>query len=390
MYRNTRFGEVMKGVSRGSFNRAVERHQADKYCKGFSSWDQMLAMVYAQLSQCRSLREVETGFNNQAMHHYHLGTRTVKRSTLSDANSKKEAGVFMETCQLLMSQVHRKVRKEISHHLHLLDSTSITLAGPGFDEWTESNRTRHTQGVKVHMLFEPETEVPKYFNISAANVNDITDAQKLDIESGITYVFDKGYCDYNWWHKINKQNAFFVTRFKRNAGLTIVETKDIPEEDKDIILSDSLVRFKNKHPRAKHINEYDAPLRQVIVARPDHDTPLIFATNDFERSAVEIANCYKARWQVELFFKWLKQNLKIKKYFGRNENAVRIQIITAIISYLLIALYRHSQQMTSSMKDTLILIGTSLFQHVETELYLLKKRRKIEQDILALKQGILL
>jgi IS4 transposase len=390
MYRNTRFGEILKGLSRGQFQRLAAKHQADKYSKGFRSWDQLVTMVYAQLSGCRSLRDLEVSFNNQAMHHYHLGCRDVKRSTLADANGKRDAAVFLDTCQLLMQQVNRKLRQEAKDFLYLLDSSSITLKGYGYDQWTLENSTRNTQGIKLHLLLNTQTQTPHYVNITAANVNDISDASNITIESEATYVFDKGYCDYNWWHEINSEEAIFVTRFKKNAALITLEEHDISESQSGTILSDKRVKFKNKRPRAKHINHYQEPLRRIVVARPDHDEPLILATNDFDRRAEEIAECYKQRWGIELFFKWIKQNLKIKSYLGKTENAVLIQIATALISYLLVALYRHTQQMKSSMKEVLILVRSSLFQRPETEQYLHRKRRRSHQDALFQQQGILL
>ncbi len=390
MYRNTRFEQLLKGLSRGEFERMVSKRESDKYSKGFSSWNQLVTMMYAQLSGCRSLRELETGFNNQAAHHYHLGCREVKRTTLSDANAKRDAALFMDVCRGLMAQANRKLRRDVGDFLYLLDSSPISLKGNGYDDWTLENRTRNTQGMKLHLLLNTKTETPNYFNISAANVNDITDATSMVIETGATYVFDKGYCDYNWWHEINTRDAKFVTRFKKNASLIVVKNQAVPAEAKNVVLKDSIVKFKNKHPRAKHINHYEAPLRQIMIDRPGQDTPLILATNDFERSAVEIADCYKKRWGIELFFKWIKQNLKIKRYLGRSENAVRIQIASALISYLLMALHRHTYQLKGSMKELLVLVSTSLFQRPEIDQYLMKKRRSEAHNAMLQRQGILI
>ena len=376
MYRNTRFGDVLKGFPRHSFDKLVSQKQTDKYSKGFSSWDHLVTMIYAQVSQCNSLRDVETGFNSHIAQHYHLGCRTVKRSTLADANKKRDSELFSEICQQLMTQVNRKLRRELKSFLYLLDSTSITLKGRGYDDWTLTNSTRNTQGVKLHLLISAETQTPHYFNVTTANVNDITDAEQLTIQKNATYAFDKGYCNYNWWYQIEQEGAYFVTRFKRNAALVTIKNNLIPDEAKEIILSDKIVKFKNKRPRARHINHYQKPLRQVVVAREDHDTPIILATNDLKMTALEVADCYKTRWQIELFFKWIKQNLKIKKYLGRTENAIRIQIFTALVSYLLIALYRYTKQMKNSMKDILVLIKETLFHRPEIDEYLIRKRRK--------------
>lgn len=390
MYRNTRLGEVLKGLSRGNFDRLVKQREADKYTKGFSSWNHLVAMVCAQLSGHRSLREVETGFNCQLRQHYHLGCQKIKRSTLSDANRNRDAGLFVAVCQQLMGQAHRKLRKELKTLLYLLDSSSITLQGLGYDDWTKASRTRNTQGIKLHLLMTAEEAVPRYCNMTPANVNDITDAAAITLEKNAIYAFDKGYCDYNWWHQIDQKGAIFVTRLKQNAAVISLRTNKIRAADRDRVLSDERIRFKNKRPGGKRINRYEKPLRRVVIARPDHEAPLVLATNDFGRSAWEIAEIYKKRWLIELFFKWIKQNLKIKAFLGRSENAVRIQLYSALISYLLVVLYRRSQGIKSSLKETLVLIKSTLFQRPDTEEYLYRKRRRMaEQQALHQQIGLL-
>ena len=160
MFRISRLHDLMKALPRGSFERIVERHQADKHSKGFGSWDQLLAMVYAQLSGASSLRVLEVGFNSQSAHHYHLGTAPIRRSTLADANGKRSPEVFAEAARLLMARAKRSLRREAGDLLYLLDSTSITLKGPGFDDWTCATRTRNTQGIKLHVLYAAQQGCP--------------------------------------------------------------------------------------------------------------------------------------------------------------------------------------------------------------------------------------
>lgn len=315
MYRNTRLGEIMKGLPRGLFDRVVEQTQADKHSKGFSSWDQLLVMVYGQLSGSTSLRSLLSRFNSHKAQHYHLGTQEIKRSTLADANSKRNVAVFEALCGQLLQQAHRRVRKECQDLLYLLDSTPIALKGHGY-EWAQASKTPRTTGLKLHLLYAPGKNVPVYGHITKPNVNDIEDARELALESDAIYAFDKGYCDYNWWHKIDQQGAIFVTRFKVNAGLLTIRSNVIPAVQQDGILEDSLVRFKNKHPGGGRINHYEKPLRRIVVHRPDKVRPLILATNDLTSPAEDVAAQYKARWGIELFFKWLKQNLKIKRFWG--------------------------------------------------------------------------
>lgn len=371
MFRISRLHEIMKGLPRGQFDRLVDAHQADKHAKGFGCWDQLLAMVYAQLSGAMSLRVLETGFNSQPTHHYHLGTGPVRRSTLADALARRKTEVFAEAARLLMSQAGRHLKREGEELLYALDSTSITLKGPGFDAWTGTNRTCHTQGLKLHVLYDNEAQIPVQHRLTAPNVNDIDEGTRLPIEPGAVYVFDKGYCDYNWWGCIDAQKARFVTRFKRNASLRVERALPIPAEDAESVLHDEIVRFANKHPRGGRQNHYQKPLRRVTVARPGHDSPLVLATNDLDSPARVIAKRYRERWQVELFFKWIKQHLRIKTFLGRSENAVRIQILTALITYLLLALYRQSENFTGSLWTLLSQVRATLFQRpaIEAELY---------------------
>lgn len=375
MYRNTRLGDVMKGLPRGFFDRVVEEAEADKYSKGFSSWDQLLVMVYGQISGSTSLRSLLSRYNSHKAQHYHLGTREIKRSTLADANGKRSTEVFTVLCGHLLQQAHRGVRKECRDLLYLLDSTPIPLKGHGH-EWTHAHKTARSAGLKLHMLYAPQAEVPVYGHITAPNVNDIEDARGLSIEEGATYVFDKGYCDYNWWHEIEQCGAEFVTRFKSNASLVKVQDRLIPKDKQAIILEDSVVRFKHKHPGGGRVNHYQLPLRRIVVHRPDKARPLILATNKLECPAEEVAELYKARWGIELFFKWLKQNLKIKRFLGRSENAVRIQILTALIAYLLIHAFRRRHQITTSLHLLVAELSVTLFQRPQTDKYMANRYRR--------------
>ena len=219
MFTISRFHEILKYFPRSSFEKLVKKHGSDKYSKGFGSWAHLVAMLYGQLSGASSLRTLEAGFNSQCPH-YHLGVRPVRRSTLFDANARRSPEVFAEAAQWLMTQLKRDVRNQMKQALCLLDSTSLTLKGKGFDVWTLDQRTRNTQGIKLHLLFEAHTASPLACSMTPANVNDRDEGVRLTIEPGAIYVFDKGYCDYTWWHDIHQAGATFVTRFKKNARLS--------------------------------------------------------------------------------------------------------------------------------------------------------------------------
>ena len=374
--------ELMKPLPRGVFDRLVRQHGADKHDKKFCAWDQLLVMVFGQLSGANSLRQIEVGFNGQSPHHYHLGTRAVHRSTLADANNKRNVQVFEEAVRLLMEQARAGLRAQARECLYLLDSTSFTLKGRGFDVWSADTRTRHTQGLKLHLLYDCAQQLPLHQSMSAPNLNDIDAARELRIEPGATYVFDKGYCDYNWWAKLDTQGARFVTRFKRNAALRTEQLRPIAAQDAGLILNDEIVRFANRHPGAKRRNLYGKALRRIVVARPGHEQPLVLATNDLDSPAVSIAQHYKQRWHIELFFKWIKQHLKIKRFLGRSENAVRIQILCALIAYLLLALYRQTNGLTHSLWQLLGELRTTLFQRPAIEAALARRRRQQTAELL--------
>jgi IS4 transposase len=368
MFRISRFADVLKQLPRGLFDRTVAQRGADKHRKGFSCWRQLTAMLYAQLCGVSSLRTLESSFNAQRAHHYHLGCERVRRTTLSEANARGDWQVFSELAQALMHKARGSVRAEAQEFLHLLDSTSVTLKGRGFDRWTLENRTRNTQGVKLHLLLGLAEEAPLAQSISAANLNDLDYARTLAIEPGAIYVFDKAYCDYSWWWQMTQTGARFVTRFKRNARLKVERERPIPRNAQGIILKDELVYLSNKNPGGGRTNPYRAALRRIEVAREGKPS-LVLATNDLKSSALHIAERYKARWQIELFFKWIKQHLNIKCFLGRTENAVRIQILTALIAYLLVVLYAKAHGIKTSLWLLLSELRATLFQRPEIELH---------------------
>lgn len=375
MYSCTEFGQLMKGLSRPALASSVRQFSGDKYNKGFDSYDHLLAMVFAHVSGCSSLREIEAGFNSAKAHHHHLGVGEIKRSTLSDANSKRDSRIFQHACHTLMSGVSRGYRKRLQERLLIIDSTPIRLAGRGYDQWTDSSQNGRIQGLKTHVVMCSESGMPEAVEVTAANVNDLDVGKTLKIEAGALYAMDKAYCDYNWWNSIDEAGAYFVTRLKVNASVVDVEQKDCQAHEG--IVSDTVIKFKTKSLGARRKNAYfGKPLRRIVVDRSDKSTLLTLVTNDLERSAAEIAQIYKRRWEIENFFKWLKQNLKLKRFLGRSENAVRIQIYTAIITQLLVELYRQRQGLSGTAKMILITLRTRLFQPVETAHQRQKKREQ--------------
>jgi putative transposase len=374
MFSINRFQSLLKPLSRGQFDRVVQSHAADRYCKKFKTWDQLVVMLASQWGGCQGLRQGVISFNAQQVHHYHLGTGSVSRSTLADANARRNPEVFADIARSLMSQAQACVRSSCGQLLYLLDSTSITLKGREFDQWTIANRTCHTQGVKLHLMYQADSQAPVWHSITAPNVNDRDEGLRMPIEAEATYVFDKGYCDYNWWHSLHTRGARFVTRFKRNAALTVQRERLIPRAAIGVILKDQVVRFTHRHQGGGRRNRYESALRRIEVAR-EGKAPLVLATNDLKSSAATIAQLYKDRWQIELFFKWIKQHLNIKRFCGHSENAVRIQILIALIAYLLLVLYKQAT-------------GATLFQRPSLEAQRYHRRRRSQRSFAALQPGL--
>jgi IS4 transposase len=384
MYSISRIQQVLKAIPQGAFAKIVQHHGGDRYVKRFRCRDQLVAMLYVQLAGAQSLRELEVGFNAQTRHHYHLGTGPVARSTLSDANEKRNPLIFAQLLKLLIEQAGRALRREREELLYLLDATTVPLPPRCSQELRGHTSKRGNHGMKLHVHFEAGSAAVQSASITKAAVNDITEARKLPIEAGATYVFDKGYCNYNWWHSIDQKGATFVTRFRRDAKLQFVRERPASKD----ILRDSVVVFALRTPRGGHRNSYSTPLRRIEVHRPDQ-AALVLATNDLSSPAEEIALLYKRRWAIELLFKWVKQHLQIRRFVGRNENAIRIQLLTALIAYMLVLLLKKASSFQGTLWMLLAELRHSLFQRPRIEESYWRRRRRRQAYIAAVQPSLL-
>ncbi len=348
---NTVFHQLLKYLPRHRFQEAVDRHQGDRRIRSMSCWDQLTALLFGQLTGSRSLRDLVTGFNSKSAHHYHLGTRTVRRSSLSDANSHRPTAVFQETFFYLLEQVRNKLPKcDASEMVRLIDSSTIDLNLNQF-EWADFRSTK--AGIKLHTVYDPNAEIPVYFAMTNAKVNDRKALHQLPMMAGMTYVVDRAYNDYAWYYTLTQQGSVFVGRMKKNALYEVLETKPAMSEG---ILSDEVIQLSSR--KAK--KACSTPMRRIKFCRKDDGKILEFITNDMQRSAQEIADLYKQRWQIELFFKWIKQNLKVKTFIGRSENAVMIQVLVALITYLLLKLAQLGCHSKMGLQSIVRLIGINL------------------------------
>ena len=321
-YQSTVFGQLLKALPRGRFERLARRHEAGRKKRELSSWGHLVAMVFAQAGGARSLRDLERLLERHGGIGAHLGLGQVKRSTLADANRLRSSDLFCDVATLLAGDLARGRRH--GEVLHLIDATRI-LAGKRMEHWATGG------GIKLHVMYETTSAHPVCFAVTPDRVNDITAAHAMAIEPGATYVFDKGYYHFAFWAKLDAQGCRFVTRLKQNSPATVLAEHAV--EGNSNILFDRVVRLSERL-KSTRLNPLNRPVRLVGV-RISTGREIILVSNDLDSPATVIANLYKARWQIELFFKWIKQNLKISHFMGTSRNAVTIQLMAALIAFLL-------------------------------------------------------
>ena len=358
---NTIFHQLLRQIPRHRFEAVVRRHKGDYRTRALSCWHQFTVLLFAQLGGCRSLRDVVSAWGSHAPCHYHVGGRVVKRSTLADANASRPHQIYLELFHWLLAQTRNGSGKEM---VRLIDSTTIDLCKQRF-EWAHFRSGK--AGVKIHTVYAPDAGVPTFFSITKAKCHDRKAARNLPLMPGATYVFDRAYNDYAWFNAMSEQGIRFVTRMKSNARFETVELRPVSE---DGVIEDALIRLTS----ARGKEQCPRLLRRIRFIREEDGKQLVFITNDLDRSAGEIAELYKQRWQIELFFKWIKQNLKIKAFFGTRENAVKTQIIIAMIAYLLLHIAsrivpngRTMQQLARLVTTNLMIRRNFLELLVETE-----------------------
>lgn len=340
-HQNSVFHSVLKHVPWPVFDRLVEEHGADARVRRLTTKSQFVALLYGQLSGAVSLREIVTGLESHAARLYHLGADRVRRSTLSDANAQRPVEVFSELLALMMQQAHRGLRRSLAETTYLIDSTWVRLDARSV-QWARFSTG--ICGAKVHVIYDPDGDRPIYCGITPRRINDITVAQQMPVEPGATYVFDLGYYDYAWWAKLDAAQCRIVTRFKANTPLAVIEQLPVPEGGN--ILSDCIGFLPARQAKSRRNPMQDA-VREVRVAT-ETGKVLRILSNDLDATAQEIADLYKRRWAIELFFRWVKQVLKITRFLGTSENAARIQIAVALIAFLMLRLAQAAHRTAKS------------------------------------------
>lgn len=342
LHQNSVFHGVLKHVPWHRFDRLVDEHAADKHVRRLTTKGQFIALVYAQLAGAASLREIEAALESHASRLYHLGGEEASRSTLADANAQRPWQVFAGLFAHLTGQAARSLRRKAGEAVHLIDSTSLRLSALSRD-WAAFSAG--VCGAKLHVVYDPDAERPIYAAVTPAKVNDITPAKAMPIRAGATYVFDLGYYDYGWWAKLDAAGCRIVTRLKVNTRLSVIAENAVANGSN--VLSDRIGHLPQRMARNRN-NPFAEPVREVRV-RIRTGKVLRILTNDLDAPAQEIADLYKRRWQIELFFRWVKQTLRIKHFLGRSENAVRIQIAVALIAFLLLRLAHAAQRTVHSL-----------------------------------------
>jgi IS4 transposase len=333
---------VLKQIPWATFDRLVARHKADQDARAIRCKAHLIAMLLAQLCGARGLREIEANLLSHAGKLYHLGGCTISKSTLSTAHdSEAAAAVFGDLLSALMQQLQASYRRKVKDCVRLIDSTSVRLSRLSRHWATFSTEVC---GAKAHIIYDPDTDQPLYLIVTASKVTDLTAAKQMPIEPGATYVFDLGYYDFGWWARLHEAGCRLVTRLKANTPFEVVEDRAVPAGSS--ILSDC-TGYLPKRLAASRKNPMSCLVREVRVLA-DNGKVLRLVTNDLEASAQEIADLYKRRWAIELFFRWVKQTLKISHFFGTSETAIRIQITIALIAFLLLRLAHDASKVVAS------------------------------------------
>ena len=351
------FSQLTEFLPRRIFDGIVKSHEGNKYVRSFTCWNQMLCMVFGQLTSHDSMRDLMLSLEAHQPKYYHLGFgQTVTRRNLGKANEKRSYKIFEEFAYVLIEEARKSCYRsdfevEIDGNVYALDSTTIDLCLSVF-WWAEFRK--HKGGIKLHTLFDVKTSIPTFLHVSKASVHDVNILDLLSYEVGSFYVVDKAYIDFRRFYKIHTQGSFFVTRAKNNMRFKRMYTKTV---DKTTGVQSDQIGVLEVYYSKK---DYPDKLRRIKYYDAERKKHLVFVTNNTILKATEIAMLYKKRWEVEIFFKWMKQHLKVKAFWGTTINAVKIQIYCAIIAYCLVAIIGNKLKVDRSIYEILQILSISL------------------------------
>jgi len=353
------FSQIMDFLPKKKFDRCVELYGGNRRMRSFSCFDQFLCMAFAQLTYRESLRDIECCLRAMQKKLYHIGIRgNVSRSTLADANENRDWRIYCDFAQILIQEARRLYANddfglELKETVYALDASTIDLCLSVFP-WARFRRSK--AAIKLHTLLDLRGNIPSFISITDGKVHDVNVLDELIPEPGSIYVMDRGYLDFDRLYRLHQNHAFFVTRRKINTRFRRIYSSEI---DKTTGLKcDQAIMLTGFYTQ----KSYPEKLRRVKYYDAENDKRLDFLTNNFSLPAITIANLYKCRWQVELFFKWIKQHLRIKAFYGTSENAVKSQIWIAISVYVLVAIIKKRLIIEQSLYTILQILSVSIFE----------------------------
>ncbi len=349
------FAQLTAFLPQRVFDRFVLKYKGNKYVKHFTCWNQLLCMIFGQLTNRNSLRDLIIILEAHSSKTYHLGFgKSVTKSNLSKANERRNSKIFEEFAYYLIDIAQKKLKKddfEIKGKVYAFDSSTIDLCLNVF-WWAKFRKTKG--GIKLHTLYDVTTKIPVFLHITEATVHDVNAMDVIPYEIGAYYIFDRGYVDFKRLYKITKLSSYFVIRAKSNLQFKRIYSNKVNKETG--VKVDQIGTFTGFYIS----KDYPEKIRRIKYYDVETKRTFIFLTNNTDLPAEQIAFLYKNRWQVELFFKWIKQHLKVKSFWGTSENAVRIQIYSAIIAYCLVAIVGHDLKLERSTYEILQILGISL------------------------------
>lgn len=355
----TIFAQLMDRLPLAEFRRCVERYGGDYKVQRFSCLDQFLCLAFAQLTYRESLRDIETCLRAHARQLYHMGLRGgISRNNLAHANQQRDWRIYADFAQVLIRQArqlyqHEPFGVELDETVYAFDSTTIDLCLSLFP-WAQFRR--HKSAVKIHTLLDLRGSIPTSVYVTGGQVNDVRLLDQLVLEAGAFYLLDRGYIDYRRLYLITQALAFFVTRADQNIRYRRCGWRDVDRSSG--LRSDQTIRLTGP----KSSRRYPAPLRRIHYFDTERDLRLIFLTNNFHLQALTVAQLYRARWQVELFFRWIKHHLRIRAFYGTSENAVKSQVWVAISVYVLVAILKKQLHLDLSLYTILQILSVTIFE----------------------------
>ncbi len=355
--------QIMEFIPRHQFNNCVKKYKGDYWIKQFTCWEQFLSLSFGQLTHRESLRDIIVCLESQKEKLYHLGFASLKinRSTLSDANNQRDWRIYRDLAQLLITEARKiyfddnEFKLELKGTFYALDSSTIELCLNLF-KWAKFVKTK--SAVKLHLLLDLKGNIPTFFCITDGKTHDVKFLDMIDFEAGAYYIMDRGYLDYERLFKINSSGAFFITRAKSNLSFERLYSNKVKKELG--IKCDQVIKFSNFCA----IKKYPEKLRRIKYFDKETNKYYVFLINDFNIEAKTIADLYKYRWQIELFFKWVKQHLKIRAFWGHSANAVKTQICIAICTYLLVAIIKKKLKIKRNLYEILQILSISAFDRI--------------------------